>query len=842
MSTEISVPRIFFYYLKERIKHPFSFKKKRWSFYSEPALNLGLTDHPLDNFADPPFDVFTFFKKFLSKKAYSIREITLKERMENTFIFSCKAYNIYLRKEVPEEFAEEYPLPQLGNKPTIFNLAIDFIRDGIYRVRCKKDGDIPEHCTPMIYQDIIDDKLITEFEDRKEYFLIKTELISLRIYKASFRIEIFDNFGNLITESSGLSKNEFIGSLDSFPLGFVYSKKKKRMYGVETFVLYPGECIYGFGEKFGPLNKMGKTITIWHTDGLGNSTGRTYKNIPFFMSTRGYGVFVNEIKPSTFWVGTRETTKLMIGIEGDLIDYYFFYGPTLKKILEKYTNLTGKAEVPPKWSFGMWMSRLSYRTQEEVLEVAKKLRDMRYPSDVIHIDTGWFEEEWICDWKFNNKKFPDPKGMMDELKEMGFKVSLWQTPYISKAGKNQYKEAKRLGILAKNHGPFSFLFEPAFALDFSNPDLIKWYQNKLRNLFKLGAAVIKTDFGEAIEPHQKFLKYNGREMHNLFPLLYQKAAFEVTKEFYGKGIIWARSGYSGSQRYPVHWSGDSSSSIETMLSVLRGGLSLGLSGFTYWSQDVGGFILSPNDETYIRWTQFSIFNSHIRFHGNPPRYREPWNFSEKTQKIVREMLNLRYRLIPYIYTESHIASEHGFPILRPLVLEFNDDPNTFNIEDEFLCGRNLLIAPILTKSNSRIIYFPLGDWYDFWTMKRYCGPKWINYDCDIDKVPFFIKGGTILFLGPIMQYVDEKPRNKITLYITPIGEKDTSECFVIDDEKIKIKATLLNQVMNIKLSKNIPKIETYIPTKCKIISIIINGKNTPIQQINDNYIKGEIEL
>ncbi len=843
MALQINILKLFLFYLKERLKHPFSFKRKRYSFYSEPALNLGLSDHPLDYFADPPFDVFTFFKKLLNKKAYSIKEVELKEQRGNNFIFSCKAYNIYIRKEIPEDFLEEYEVPKLGSKPTILTLEIDFIQDGIYRVRCIKGDVIPEHSTPMIYQDITDLNLKTELEDKEEYYLIKTELLSLKIFKAFFRIEILDITGNIITESSGSSKNEFIGTVDSYPLGFVYFKKKKRMYGIETFVTYPGEAIYGFGERFGPLNKMGQTFTLWHADGMGNSSGRTYKNIPFFMSTRGYGVYINESKPITFWVGTRETCKIMMGIEGSLIDYFFFYGPSLKTILGKYTDLTGKAEVPPKWSFGMWMSRISYRKQDEVLEIAKKLREMKYPCDVIHIDTGWFKGDWECDWNFDNERFPDPKAMMDNLKEMGFKTSLWQTPYIFKSPKYQYKEAKKLGILAKNHGAFSFLLQPAAVLDFSNPDLIKWYQNKLKNLFELGAAVIKTDFGEIIEPHQEFSKYNGREMHNLFPLLYQKAAFEATKEFYGKGIIWARSGYAGSQRYPVHWSGDSSSAIEGMLSILRGGLSLGLSGFSYWSQDVGGFIISPTDEAYIRWTQFSIFNSHIRFHGNPPRYREPWNYSKEAQKITRDMLNLRYQLLPYIYTEAHYISEHGFPMLYPLILEFDKDPTTYNIEDEFLFGRNLLIAPILTKKSSRKIYIPAGEWYDYWSLERYCGPKWIDYVCDISKVPFFIKGGTILPLGPVIQYVEEKPLDTLTLYITPRNETDKIEYTIIDDEEIiNIKAELKDKSIKIEISKKVSKILVFIPTILEITSILINDKNVTIQEKNENYIKAELKL
>ncbi|GAG36034.1 unnamed protein product, partial [marine sediment metagenome] len=241
-----------------------------------------------------------------------------------------------------------------------------------------------------------------------------------------------------------------------------------------------------------------------------------------------------------------------------------------------------------------------------------------------------------------------------------------------------------------------------------NPEAVAWYQGKLKNLFDVGASVIKVDFGEGIEPPMKFKEYTGRQMHNLFPLLYNKAVFEITEQTFGEGIIWARSAYAGSQRYPVHWSGDNSSNFENLLCSLRGGLSLGLCGFTFWSQDTGGFVGTPTDDLYIRWTQLSIFQSHIRYHGCPPRYREPWNYEPETQEIVRKYLNFRYQLLPYLYTEAQIASQKGLPMLCPLVIEFQTDPNVANIEDQFMCGRNLLIAPILTKNNTRNIYIPDG--------------------------------------------------------------------------------------------------------------------------------------
>lgn len=823
--------------IKERIKHPFSYKEKIFEF-SEPNIIYGLTDHPLDKFGDPMLDMYTMLKKSFVKKANVIKSISFKGNDGNIFNFSCQTYNIYIKRL--KSHVKLFSSGFARKEKITLELQIQILKEDLFRLRCS-DRTLPlENKMPMIFKMVNDPSCCAEFQDKEKYYLISTSQIALKLYKDDFRIKIVDAHNHVITESSGKSKNDFDIALDSFPLGFIEDKRNNRKYGVESFILYPNEAIYGFGEQFSPLNKVGRTISLWNYEGLGNSTGRTYKNIPFFLSTRGYGVYVNDYKPITYWVGTRETYKNMFAVENDIIDYFFFYGPNFKKILLNYTELTGRAPVLPKWTFGAWMSRISYSSQDEVLNTAKRLREEKFPFDVIHIDTNWFKEEWMCDWKFDIVRFPNPKEMCQKLKEIGFKLSLWQTPYITKRVK-EFKEAKKLNIVAKNHGAFKFFFQPAVVIDFSKKEAIKWYQEKLKNLFKIGVNVIKTDFGEAIEPHQRFSCYNGREMHNLFPLLYQKAAFEITKQFFGNGIIWARSAYAGSQRYPVHWSGDSSSHFEEMLSILRGGLSLGLCGFTYWSQDVGGFISSPTDFLYIRWTQFSIFNSHIRFHGNPPRFREPWNYNKLAQEIVRKFLNLRYKMLPYIYTEAQIASERGLPMMRPLVLEFQQDPTVFNIEDEFFFGRNILVAPILTKENKRMIYLPKGNWFDFWSFVKFKGSMWIEYDCPIDIIPFFIQEGSILPLGPEMQFVEEKPFDSITLLIFPDENSIINEYIILDDSReIQINASFTEGILNIYTSEPFKIITIEVPNIYEIKKCILNNQVLSIKMVKNRIIASKM--
>ncbi len=764
--------------VKNVLRYPFSLKKKvYWS--GEPQAWFGLTDHPLDRNGGQISDPFSTIKKLTGKKAACILSLELEERQGNSFLFRARGYNVYtIRDTGMAAGAHEY----MVKKRTKFKelaLCIDILRADAYRLRLVEGKMVPEHRTEMVCGDIARDCEV-DFHEEDDIYRIVTERLRLDIHKEHFRIEIRDAQGNLITESGGQTKSEWALAMDSWPLGFVTDKDSGTTFGVESFVLYPGEAVYGLGEKFSALNRVGQNIGLWNCEGIGNTTWRAYKHVPFFLSTRGYGVFVNESRPITFWVGTREICKNIFAVEGGLIDYYFLAGRP-KVVLEAYTDLTGKSALPPKWSFGTWMSRISYATQQQALETAAKLREMRFPCDLIHIDTNWFDIDWKCDWRFNLERFPDPAGMFRTLGDMHFKTCLWQTPYVVD-DLEIAREAREKGVLAENHGPFFFLTYPAHAIDMSKPEAVAWYRSKLRHLFELGNAVIKVDFGEGIERHMVFQKYDGSEMHNLFPVLYDRAVFEETREATGEGIIWARSAYAGSQRYPVHWSGDNSSKFEDLLCSLRGGLSLGMCGFTFWAQDCGGFTGTPTDKLYIRFTQICILNSHIRYHGGGPRYREPWNYEPETQETVRDLLELRYRLIPYIYSEARFAAARGWPMISALVLEFPDDPNVFNIDHQYLFGRSLLVAPILTEEDARRVYIPEGGWYDFWTGERFEGPAWMGYECPTERVPLFVREGTILPLGPVMQYVGEKDvTDGLTLRVYP--GPDGKAAYRLEDEE-----------------------------------------------------------
>ncbi|MBC7252828.1 MAG: glycoside hydrolase family 31 protein [Actinobacteria bacterium] len=787
------------------IRYPLSLRKKVfWS--GEPQCWFGLTDHPLDRDGGPISDPFTTLRKLFARKASCVLRVSLRERRGNSFFFHAQAYNVYLLRGVNlSAGAHRYRVGR-WTPCRECTLRLDFLRPGAYRLRLARGGSVPEHDTEMVVGDISTDTTVL-FQEMEDRYRLTTDVLRLDILKTDFRMEIRRPDGRLITETGGKTKSEWALAMDSWPLGFLQDRRTGRTYGVESFLLQPGECVYGFGEKFSSLDKVGQNIGLWNCEGIGNTTWRAYKHVPFFLSTSGYGVFVNESKPVHFWVGTRETCKNVMAVEGDLVDYYFFAGSP-KEILDAYTELTGKPPVPPKWSFGAWMSRVSYRSREEVLETASRLRSMRFPCDVLNIDVGWFDQEWKCDWKFSRERFPDPAAMFAELEKMHFKVCLWQAPYVVDDMEIS-REAREAGALAENHGPFFFTIYPAHAIDFSRPEGVRWYKEQLRPLLEMGAAAIKVDFGEGIERHMSFARFSGAEMHNLYPLLYHRAAFEITEEVRGKGegIVWARSAYAGGQRYPVHWSGDNSSTYQDLLCSLRGGLSLGLCGFTFWAQDCGGFTGTPDDKLYVRFTQLCVFNSHIRYHGGGPRFREPWNYQPWAQELVRKFLELRYRLIPYIYSEARHFARHGWPLLCPLVLEFPEDPNAYHIDHQFLFGRNLLVAPILTPEDRRLVYLPEGGWYDFWSGELHRGPRWLDYPCPIERIPLFLREGAVLPLGPAMQYVGEKdPLAELTLVVCP--GPDGSASYDLEDEgaTYQLRASMVEGRPVVEVSPDVRKV------------------------------------
>jgi len=541
-----------------------------------------------------------------------------------------------------------------------------------------------------------------------------------------------------------------------------------------SFHAEPDEVFVGAGERFTKLDHSGKTIQLKNQDGQGVNNRRTYKNIPFYISNKMYGMFLHTSAYSKFSFADHSTRSVQILVEQPLIDVFLMGGKTIEEITLLYRRITGFPSMPPLWSFGTWMSRMTYFSAEEVYEICNRLRREDYPCDVIHLDTGWFKTDWLCEWKFNPERFPDPERFISDLKANGFRVSLWQMPYIAAAAE-QHDEAranKFMGPLieAKKQGGSNFsALDYAGTIDFTYPKAVDWYKGLLKDLLDMGVTCIKTDFGEDIHMDAEYHTMKPELLNNLYALLYQKAAFEITKEVTGDGIIWARAGWAGCQRFPLHWGGDAACTWDGMAGCLKGGLHLGLSGFAFWSHDVPGFHSVPDfmnsmvpDDLYVRWTQFGVFTSHIRYHGTSKR--EPYHYPN-VSAIVRKWLKLRYTLIPYILEQSKKATESGYPVLRALIFHHPEDKFCWHIHDQYYFGDDFLVAPVMNSDNKRDVYLPVGNWINFFTGKIYDGNQWLKgFEVPLNEMPVWVKYNSQIPLYPEkVNCTDEMDMKKVKI-------------------------------------------------------------------------------
>lgn len=547
---------------------------------------------------------------------------------------------------------------------------------------------------------------------------------------------------------------------DALPLGYC-KRDGKDERATLSFECKMNECFAGTGERFAKMDLSGQTFFLKNQDGQGVNNRRTYKNIPFYVSSRMYGVFYHTTAHSKLSLAGVSTRSVEFLSDQPQIDAFLIGGDSLEEIIRGYRDLTGYPSMPPLWSFGIWMSRMTYFSADEVNGICNRLREEHYPCDVIHLDTGWFKTDWLCEWKFNKKRFPDPKAFVQGLLKKGFKVSLWQLPYVAENAE-QIDEARKNNYICKltkqqeSEGSNFSALDYAGTIDFTSKKATDWYKGLLKRLLDMGVKCIKTDFGENIHMDAIYENMSPELLNNLYSLLYQKAAYEITKDVTGDGIVWARSAWAGCQRYPLHWGGDSCSSWEGLAGSLRGGLHFGLSGFAFWSHDVPGFHTLPNfmnsivqDDVYMRWTQFGVFSSHIRYHGT--NKREPW-FYPNIAPLVKRWWNLRYKLIPYILRESEKATKSGSTIVQALIFHHPEDNTCWHIDDEYYFGDDFLVAPVMNSENVRDIYLPEGEWIDFFTGERHIvadGGKWLkNVEVPLERMPVFVRCGATIPVYP----------------------------------------------------------------------------------------------
>lgn len=624
-----------------------------------------------------------------------------------------QAFDNMLSKLVPAD-ANEFPTTEYEISPEL-PFSIEFVSERTIRIKTSSGPQFKKEDSSLmlingVAKNARDLWKYTRVTEGHKYTSSKGSVL---ITVNPWHVYIYDAKGKLLT---GTLHSEDVNSTYTpvTPFSFVRRADDYSRSMDAVFSMSPEEKIFGCGESFTQFNKRGQKVILWTDDANGVQNETMYKPIPFYMSSRGYGVFMHHSTPITVDFGKyfNGANSMMIG--DDEADLFVFIGQP-KDILDEYTDLTGKTQMPPLWSFGFWMSRITYFSEEEGREIAKNLRKHKIPSDVIHFDTGWFEVDWRNNYEFSKNRFDDPVSMIADMKKEGFNICLWQLPYFTP--KNTLFDEIMEKELAVKDKKGNIPYEDA-TLDFTNPKTVAWYQDKIASLLKMGVGVIKVDFGEA--GPRTGIYSNGRTgfyEHNLYPLRYNKAVAEITKEITGNNIIWARSSWAGSQRYPLHWGGDAATTNTAMSATLRGGLSLGLSGFSFWSHDVGGFTTKSPEDVYRRWTPFGMLTSHVRSHGEPPT--EPWEYSDQFLSEFRKADNMRYKLMPYIYAQAKYASENGLPMLRALFVEYPDDPGAWLVDDQYLFGSDMLVAPLFENITARNVYLPEGKWIDYQSNKVY---------------------------------------------------------------------------------------------------------------------------
>jgi len=713
----------------------------------------------------------------------------------------------------------DFPFTAYENDPNL-KFKIDFVTPRTVRIRMLTTPVEPKPAASiMLAKEPGRDGSwkVTETNDKIIY---SSDYGTIQINKNPWRIVLKDKAGRILSQTAALSDADstqvkytpfcFVKHADSTqvkytPFCFVKRGSDNARRINPVFTLTADEMIFGCGESATGLNKAGQKVNLFVTDPQGPETDQMYKPIPFFMSNRGYGMFMHTSAPVTCDFGATYIglNKMFMGDEN--LDLFVFFGEP-KDILDEYTDLVGKPGMPPLWSFGTWMSRITYFSEKEGYDVAANIRKNKYPCDVIHFDTGWFDVDWQCDYKFSENRFQNPQQMLKDLRSQGFHVCLWQLPYFTP--KNRYfSELIEKDMYVKN-GNGELPYEDV-VLDFSNPETVKWYQDKLAGLLNIGVSAIKVDFGEAAPLNGIYASgKSGWYEHNLYPVRYDMAVSEITKKLHNENIMWARAAWAGSQRYPLHWGGDAATTNTGLLGTLRAGLSFGLSGFSFWSHDMGGFVKSTPEDLYCRWIPFGFLTSHTRAHGAPPT--EPWLYdSKRVQDVFRKSAEMKYRLMPYVYAQAKECTEKGLPMLRALFVEFPDDPGAWKVDDEYLFGSQILVAPLLESGmTGRTVYLPEGKWIDYQTEKVYEG-GWHRIEAGSLPIIMLVRDGSVLPHLKLAQSTAEMDWSKMSLKVYSADKKQAEGLVCLPaDNRIQVvkvdcgkaKPQLLNQIEGTSLS------------------------------------------
>ena len=708
------------------------------------------------------------------------------------------------------------------------DISIMMVAPGILRVHLVDGIDNPDRV--MLARDLTEQNVIVTIKESEQLFTLNSESISVRVDLNPFKITFYGPDDQMLLEQN-YTATDVTGRSTGLPFGFSQVGGQRIAYH-DTFTAEPDEHFYGFGEKFTSFDKRGQRLEMWQYDAFGAHSERAYKNVPFFLSTRGYGLFVDSVTQINFDMANSCHATFSVIVPDSALDYYVIAGPEPKRIIQRYAQLVGSPVVPPKWSFGLWMSSgFLSDTAEDVVKRAHLIREHQIPCDVLHIDPYWMKFGAWSDLQWDLEAFPDPEGMVNQLHELGFRLCLWINPYIG-IQSPLFNEFVERGFFLKTQLGESYVVDlwsgdhpPVAILDLTNPETAGWFREALRSVLNIGVDVFKTDFGEGI-PHdaQAFNGMTGAVLHNLYPLLYNDLVSELTAEETGRaGLVWARSSYAGGQRHAAQWSGDPSCTYPDMASTLRGGLSIAMCGHAFWSHDIGGFKGQPTPDLYARWAQFGAFTPMARAHGTSTRL--PWEYGDQAGTIFKEYIELRYRLLPYLYSFAVEAARQGLPIIRPMVLEFPDDPSTYALELQYMFGTEILVAPIYNQTGKRRVYLPAGIWIDYWSQEIIRGPRNIFVEEPLERLPLYIRGNALIPTCEPNDHISEEPFDLVIFeaYLLDQGKFDLHDA----DGDTVIEAAIVDGHLKIKFKGSKTRFKLRLiplsPTPL-VNSVSINGK------------------
>ena len=672
-----------------------------------------------------------------------------------------------VRAEITSRTASGLRLRGVTQQGVEYGITIEAVASGVVRLLLQPSGASTRERTVLARPPAHDASAVGVSVSGGGASRITTADLVAEIDLDPFHVSFTSPDGKVYLQQAGLERG-VTGTPLNLPLGA--SRAGDRQILHESFACAPDEHFYGFGEKFTNFDKRGQWLAMWNDDAHGVNTERAYKNVPFFVSSKGYGLFVDSVTYVNFDMGATSHAHFNLLVPDSALDYYFVAGPDPEAVIRRYAELVGRPILPPKWAFGLWVS--SSFTQDNAaaaIERGRMLREHEIPSDVLHLDTYWQRFGNWSDLEWNRDAFPDPQSMIQDIKALDFKLCLWINPYLG-CESARFGEAEEKGFLLKTRSGEPYVLQlwggdhpEVGIIDFTNPDAAAWWKELLRRLLKAGADVFKTDFGEGVPADAvAWNGMSGEHLHNLYTLLYNDLAAEVTAEMTGgPGLVWGRSTYAGGQRHAAQWAGDPNCTYEDMASTMRGGLSLAMCGHPFWSHDMGGFHGKPSADLYLRWSQFGLFSPLSRLHGTTTRL--PWDYGENVLRIFRQFARLRYRLLPYIYSEAIRSAETSLPLMRPMVLQFPDDPGTYGLDLQYMFGPDMLVAPIYNREGSRSVYFPTGDWVDFWTADLIRGPSTRTVKTELNRMPLYVRGNALIPTIEPPEHIKEEPFGPVTV-------------------------------------------------------------------------------